>query len=102
VDDAADDGREQTSATGSHPDDFCRKLEQALELPTKTVSPDHRLREDLHFDSILLLELLLWLEECGVEVTEHDLSDFNRVSDVFVSYQRAPSISNADATLDGL
>jgi acyl carrier protein len=56
-----------------------------LDLPA-TLAPGTSFAEHLAFDSLRMLELLLALEQLGVELTEQDFARIETVGDAFALY----------------
>lgn len=69
-------------------DAFADALGAELELPVSNVCADTRLADDLGFDSVLLFELLLVIEEwTGVLLPEALLGQLLTVGDVYELYR---------------
>lgn len=64
-------------------DAFCRQLEQALQRPAGSLSPDTAFRDIPNFDSMAQVEVILLLDErYGVQVPEDALPGLERIRDL--------------------
>jgi acyl carrier protein len=54
-----------------------------------TLGPETSLLADLGLDSLRILEILLVVEELGVELADDDVPGWETLGDVYQSYRRA-------------
>jgi len=66
--------------------DFIQYLGETLEKDMSGVTGASDLREDLAFDSLAMLEVLIVVEELGVEVDEARLAAIVTIGDLFDMY----------------
>jgi acyl carrier protein len=68
--------------------EFYRHLADELEWDA-TLGRDTSLLADLGLDSLRILEILLVVEELGVELADDDVPGWETLGDVYQSYRRA-------------
>jgi acyl carrier protein len=68
--------------------EFYRHLADELEWDA-TLGRDTSLLADLGLDSLRILEILLVVEELGVELADDDVPAWETLGDVYQSYRRA-------------
>ena len=69
---------------------FAAVLEKVTKVPLAEVAWDKRLREDLHIDSLSLVEVAVAAEDAfGILIPDEDLERFQTVGDVVDHIQRA-------------
>jgi acyl carrier protein len=73
---------------------FCEYLASELDLPAEIVTPDARLTSQLGLDSVRRLEVLVIIEELGVELDENDMGSPNTVDDVYKVYLGAMALED--------
>jgi acyl carrier protein len=69
-------------------DDFARYLQEELEV-VDTLSAQTRFSEDLECDSIMVLEVVLIIEDTGVELSESMIEQMATVGDAYRVYLAA-------------
>lgn len=67
-------------------DEFVRLLSAEFEWPPQELTESSRLMEDCGMDSMAMYELLLLLEENGIEVDEESLFGWLTLGDVFLTW----------------
>jgi acyl carrier protein len=77
-----------------HQDDiqttFAAVLEKVTKVPRAEVARDKRLREDLHIDSLSLVEVAVAAEDAfGILIPDEDLERFQTVGEVVDHIQRS-------------
>ncbi len=70
-------------------DAFCRLLGERFKLGDAALTPATSFLDDLAFDSLRLLELVLFFEELGVDVPEAMAWDIVTVGDAYEYYRHA-------------
>jgi acyl carrier protein len=68
--------------------EFYRHLADELEWD-RTLGGETSLLADLGLDSLRILEILLVVEELGVELADDDVPEWETLGDVYQSYRRA-------------
>lgn len=68
--------------------DFYRHLAEELEWDG-AAGRDTALLADLGLDSLRILEILLVVEELGVELADEDVPEWETLGDVYQSYRRS-------------
>jgi acyl carrier protein len=68
--------------------DFYRHLAEELEWDSAP-GPETALLADLGLDSLRVLEILLVVEELGVEVADEEVPAWETLGDIYQSYLRA-------------
>ena len=80
--------REEIQAT------FAAVLEKVVKVPQGEVARDKRLREDLHIDSLSLVEVAVAAEDAfGILIPDEDLERFQTVGDVIDYIQRSKVVA---------
>jgi acyl carrier protein len=80
--------REEIQAT------FAAVLEKVVKVPQDEVARDKRLREDLHIDSLSLVEVAVAAEDAfGILIPDEDLERFQTVSDAIDYIQRSKVVA---------
>jgi acyl carrier protein len=72
---------------------FTEYLASELELEADRLAPEIRFLEDLGFDSIQFLELVLVVEDLGVDFPEELIASINTVADAYAWYSTIASRS---------
>ncbi len=72
-------------------DTFADHLRDGLRINSGPLSVNSRLVEDLRLDSFDLTELLVVVEELGVQVPEEAAEEFETVGDVYQEYVKRAS-----------
>jgi hypothetical protein len=76
---------------------FLRAVAEALDLDPDSTAADHRVGPDLGFDSVLVLELLLVVEELGAELPEQlDVPDLT-LGDLYAFYAVSAGPASVEA-----
>ncbi|HLI72344.1 MAG TPA: phosphopantetheine-binding protein [Acidimicrobiales bacterium] len=70
---------------------FADRLRDGLRINAGPLSVNSRLVEDLRLDSFDLTELLVVVEELGVQVPEEAAEEFETVGDVYQEYVKRAS-----------
>jgi acyl carrier protein len=68
--------------------EFYRHIADELEWD-RTLGGETSLLADLGLDSLRILEILLVVEELGVELADDDVPEWETLGDVYQSYRRA-------------
>ena len=69
---------------------FAAVLEKVTKVPRAEVARDKRLREDLHIDSLSLVEVAVAAEDAfGILIRDEDLERFQTVGEVVDHIQRS-------------
>lgn len=64
-------------------DQFCRRLEQSLQLPAESLAPDTAFANIDHFDSMAQIEVILLMDELyGVQIGEDTLPTLTYIRDL--------------------
>lgn len=72
-------------------DAFISYLTTELDLPPSPIEPATRFVDDLGFDSLDMLELLIVIEELGVQLNDDLIEMLDTVDDAYRLYSRAAS-----------
>jgi acyl carrier protein len=76
------------------PDEFSRRVADALGLDAAALSPDARLIADLGLDSLQMLELVLLLDALRASLEAEDLARVCRIGDVYRLYVERRTLSH--------
>lgn len=64
-------------------DQFCRRLEQSLQLPAASLTPDKAFADIDHFDSMAQIEVILLMDEMyGVQIEAETLPTLTYIRDL--------------------